>query len=263
MLERSRKMWAGERKRTTLFCFSPPVMLATMLIEFGGAIYCFVRYRASRTVKLVIAVLIFLGIFQGAEFMICDGETLSWVPWARIGFAAITMLPPLGISLAMSIAGVRGKEAKWAQVAMYSVAAGFIGYYLFWPSVFSAEVCAGNYVIFEAYRSQVLYGVYYYVLLLIGVVVSILWAGRAKDKDVRSALRWLAIGYGSFIIPTAVVNMIDRETLAAIPSIMCGFAVVLALILIFVIVPKVGEKRVGCGNEGCDIRRGKKRGEKK
>ena len=223
-------------KSHKLFCFSPLVMLATFFIEFAGALYIFFRYQLTTITKLIITVLTCLGIFQLAEYLICETPTLPGLTWARIGYVAITLLPPLGISLAMAIAG---KRSRPVQIATYTAATLFAGYYLFVDGALSTETCAGNYIIFESINSQLLYGLYYYGLLLATTTCCFLWAKQTKDKKTSSALSWLAIGYLAFILPTTTVNLIDPSTIAAIPSIMCGFAVLLALVLIFAVTPKV------------------------
>jgi hypothetical protein len=45
------------------------------------------------------------------------------------------------------------------------------------------------------------------------------------------------------MVPTTLVNLIDQNTIAGIPSIMCGFAVFLALALVFWVMPRGGQKR--------------------
>ena len=64
-----------------------------------------------------------------------------------------------------------------------------------------------------------------------------------KNQTKISALNWLAAGYLSFILPTTFVNLVNPETIEGIPSIMCGFAVLLAIILIGFVAPLTLEKR--------------------
>ncbi len=228
------------KKSTTLYCFSPPIMVITFTIEIIGAIYTFLRYKTTPTTRLIIAILAGLAIFQLAEFLICETPTLPGLTWARIGFTSITLLPPLGISLAISIAG---KKSKLAQILLYATALTFITYYLFITGALTSETCAGNYVIFQTSHSSLLYALYYYGLLIIGIACCSLWIHKTKDKKISSALSWLALGYLAFLIPTTTVNIIDPSTISAIPSIMCGFAVALALILILAVLPKVAKPK--------------------
>ena len=52
-------------------------------------------------------------------------------------------------------------------------------------------------------------------------------------------LMGVGLGLSSFIIPTLAVNIIDPTTLRAIPSILCGFAVIFAMFLVGVVAPAV------------------------
>ena len=65
---------------------------------------------------------------------------------------------------------------------------------------------------------------------------------KAKEK-IRQALILQIIGFLSFLLPTGIVNTINPKTIEGLPSIMCGFAVIYAFILVFGIVPLTITKR--------------------
>src|ERR1035437_5936385 len=87
-----------------LYCFSPPVMLVTMLIEFSLVIYTVWRYKMTTVSRLAVVILASLGTFQLAEYMVCGGLGLSNIGWARVGYVAITLLPALGIHMLVKLA---------------------------------------------------------------------------------------------------------------------------------------------------------------
>lgn len=222
-----------------MYCFSPPVMLATFVIEVGLMFYTLWRYRMTMVVRLAAIMFACLATFQMAEYMVCGGMGLSGADWARIGYVAITLLPPIGIHMAYALAGKRNIVVIGAS---YALAGAFCGYFMLAGDVFSGNSCMGNYVIFQlgATAAQ-LYTCYYYGLLLFAIGLSAqLYAGAPK-KGKRALLAFIA-GYVVFMLPTTVVNTIDPATIAGIPSIMCGFAVVLALVIGFRVVPLVGER---------------------
>lgn len=225
-------------KLNTFYCFSPGVMLATVAIELAGMLYVLFMHRATMVGKLIAAILGFLALFQVAEFMICEGALgISSVGWARIGFGAITMLPPLGLHLGMTIAG---KKSKPVLAAAYGSALTFAFLFFALGHGLTGQICGGNYVIFEVTRPMMIpYGLYYYGWVLVGMLFA--WKyGNSQDisDNNRSALRWLAIGYASFVIPTTIVALLKPETRSGIPSIMCGFAVFLAITLLVWVLPK-------------------------
>lgn len=217
-----------------LWCFSPPVMLATLLIEFTLAFYTLWRYKMNTVSRLVFAIVVGLGVFQSAEYMICGGLGLSHVEWVKTGYVAITILPALGLHLMAAIAK-KEKSARSLLLAAYGTAAAYVLYFIAAGTVVARE-CAPNYAIFDVHGyGAELYAVYYYGWLLVTVAMAALWS--KSNKKASSALTWAAAGYAAFIIPTTFANVIDPTTLAGIPSIMCGFAVLLALVLVGKVLP--------------------------
>ena len=54
-------------------CFSPPVMIATFIIEICLALFTLFRYKRSLLTGLSIALFVFLALFQLAEYFVCGG----------------------------------------------------------------------------------------------------------------------------------------------------------------------------------------------
>jgi hypothetical protein len=218
------------------YCFSPPVMLATFFIEIIGALYVLIRYKLTPITRLASAILVGLAVFQLAEYNVCEGAWgVDSLTWARIGYAAITLLPPLGLQLATRIAGQKQKVL----VTLGYVSAGvFAAIFLFVGHGMQSQECLGNYVIFTiAHWALTPYAVYYYGLLLLTIGYSLQAAKAIKVKSKREALIALGIGYTAFVLPTTAANLVNPATLAGIPSIMCGFAVIMAVILAGYVVP--------------------------
>ncbi|HSD56288.1 MAG TPA: hypothetical protein VLA92_03995 [Candidatus Saccharimonadales bacterium] len=223
------------RKSNRLYCFSPPVMIATFVIETVLLIYTVVRYRMSPLTRIVAGTLALLAIFQFAEYHVC-GHSFIPASWSRVGFVAITLLPPLGIHLVQQIAG---KKSYWQLALAYGSSLAFVVLFALDEAIFKGHVCAGNYAIFQM-KSPMggLYFMWYYLVLFCGIIMSLYYAHTAKP-NIRKALYLQILGYFSFVLPTSIVNAINPQTLSGVPSIMCGFAVSYALILTFGVVPLV------------------------
>lgn len=231
------------KKSLKLYCFSPPVMLATLLVEIGFAIYVFLRYKSTIVSRLAIAILVCLAVFQGTEYLLCGVQGVTSGVWSRVGYSAITLLPPLGIHLALSISN-QAKQWKMLIRVAYATALFFILYFAFYTPAITGQTCYANYVVFEGRGSSLaswLYGAYYYGWLIVGTALSVLYDKNAKKATTRRALYALALGYAAFIIPTTAANLIDPSTIHAIPSIMCGFAVLLAFMLVGKVLPESAE----------------------
>lgn len=211
-------------------------MLATFIIEIAAAAYTIWRYKLNEVAKIAVATLVCLAIFQLAEFNVCESGWISSALASRIGHVAITLLPPLGIHMIYAIAGAKKRPLVWPA---YIAGAAFAGFFLF-GGQFTGNTCYGNYVIFQILPdTSKIYSLYYYGLLGLS-----LWLCAAlKTEKTKAALYGLAVGYLAFILPTTAVNIMDPITLSGIPSIMCGFAVMLALTLVFWVLPKAGARK--------------------
>lgn len=231
------------KSKLRLYCFSPPVMLATFLIEIIGAIYVLWHYKLTPASRLIAAILLSLAAFQGAEYMLCGGFGIQGGTWSKLGYSAITLLPPLGIHLAHVIAGKQNKPLVYTA---YATAAAFVAYFAFYTPAITGHTCYANYAAFSGdgipYADMV-YAAYYYGWLILGTYLSFKFSREIKQRNLSHALLALAFGYCAFIIPTTAVNIIDPETLNAIPSIMCGFAVLLALVLIGKVSPEILQQK--------------------
>ncbi|QQS69698.1 hypothetical protein IPP75_00950 [Candidatus Saccharibacteria bacterium] len=230
------------RNKSTFFCFSPPVMMATFLIEIGLALWTLWRYRMSRLVQLSVATFVCLAVFQLAEYTICEGLFgLSQLTWAKIGYVAITALPALGIHLLSVIAK---QKVPWLLALSYGSMFVFMGYFLFAANGISATTCGGNYVIFKTSNyATSWYTLYYYGLELLVVAASIYLARKVSSQRTKQALLGLTAGYLGFMVPVAIANTINPEFINAVPSVMCGFAVIFALSLGLYVLPRTAHPR--------------------
>lgn len=222
-----------------LFCFSPPVMIATFLIEIALAVYAFVAHKLNRTGKLIVVALLLLATFQLSEFAICGRDSTAAMAWSRVGYVAITMLPPLGLHIIYKIAN---KKLDWLVALAYGTGVMFALIFGLSSSVFAGQTCTSNYAIFHLIKPYSdMYFIYYYGWLLTGLFLSY-YLGKTSNTIQKRALKLQAAGYMSFMIPTGIVNAVNPETMRGIPSIMCGFAVIYAIILAFGILPATNTK---------------------
>lgn len=212
-------------------------MMGTFIIEAALALWVVARYRLDTFGRMATSILLLLATFQAVEYSICEISTDRI--FAVIGYIAITWLPAIALHLAIKLS--RGPFI--GAVPGYLLAALWTGLFVLYPSIIQTVSCSGNYTVLSLTDPYaVLYGFYYYGLLVAGLVISIF--GRTKSPvDMRQARGWLALSYLLMMVPTYAVNTLNPETVRAIPSIMCGFAVTFAIILALRIMPLVGTKR--------------------
>lgn len=221
----------NKSKTTNFYCFSPPVMIATVLIELSLMLFVLFRNRLNKLQKLVAATLFFLAAFQAAEYALCLGFGDPFM-WSRAGFVFISTLPPLGLHILYTISKKKEDKLLWsAYISMVL----FMLFFVFWKDAFNGQQCTGNYVIFDIDSGyNVAYGAYYYGWLAAALFLGNKWRKEFTDKLTyrAKAIKWLMVGYCVFLVPTAIAAVLHPPALEAIPSVMCGFAVIFAIILV-------------------------------
>jgi len=224
------------KNKASLYCFSPPIMIASFLIEIILALYSFIKLKPSRIKNLTIITLVLLATFQIAEFFVCSGTNIEGINYAsRVGYIAITFLPPLGLHLANELGG---RKRHWSTYTSYALAAGFTLFFVLVPNSINDSICTGNYVIFTFLKPlNLVYGIYYFGLLLATLVISVNLSSTQKNNKIKRSLHWLIVAVLAFTLPTGIIYLITPSAGSAIPSIMCGFAVIYAIILAFKIAP--------------------------
>jgi hypothetical protein len=127
---------------------------------------------------------------------------------------------------------ISGQKQRLVMAFAYATTVVFVYIFLFVGQGIASQECLGNYVIFQiAPWAVVPYTIYYYGWLLVSVVYALYMGTKKVKGNKQKGLYILIVGYLAFILPTTAAAVVDPSTIAGIPSIMCGFAVLLALIL--------------------------------
>jgi hypothetical protein len=139
------------------------------------------------------------------------------------------------------IAHVTRRNWWWVRVG-YAIAGAFTVILIALPDVVTPGTCTGRYVVFTVHSLfGYAYAVYYYGGLL-GCGALLLRAIRRRMAPLP-LLRWMLIAYATFVAPTALLTMIVAATRDAVPSVMCGFAVLFAALLVFRVLPLEAKRR--------------------
>jgi hypothetical protein len=219
-------------------------MIATMIIEVSLLVYTLWRYKMSIITRLAAFLLLALATFQLAEYYVCTGSMA--VQWSRIGFVAITALPPLGLHMMHVLAD---KPRRRLVYGAYGTMAAYMAFFLVSPGTFTGHECTGNYVIFQFTPDVTgLYSIYYFGWIIAGIGLGFHWADqlKARGKSAMTRLKTvqgLILGYLIFLVPAALSMTVRPEARRGIPSVLCGFAVFLALVLAGYVLPKAAEEK--------------------
>jgi len=170
----------------------------------------------------IVAMLALLQLYQLSEFLICIGENIT----GRIGYVIITFLPATGYYFA-------SKVVKWKYpdyLVFFALATGFSLYYLIVPTSISLVNCNPLYAMYQSeisipYTSYYMSSILYSILFLLA---HLIWR---KDKIDSKMSLVIILGYLSFLVPIILMIWIDSSFKSSVTSIMCKYALSLAVIL--------------------------------
>jgi len=215
-------------------------MIMTFFIEILSALFVLYRYRRTKLAWSIVALLFCLGAFQAAEYFVCTNSTVA-ITAARLGFVAISFLPPLGL-YTMSL--LTGKSNVQYIRFTFALAVIFSAYFMFAPQAFDSYQCTGNYVIFQIGQVQTrVYMIFYFGIIAQSIIRGVYYLRTQDDDKNKNSVQWFLAGYAFFIVPVAILTVIHPDTRYAVPSILCGFAITLALVLVAKIAPLSLQKK--------------------
>ena len=210
--------------------YSPTLALVTGVFEVIVAVWAFTSRGRRHILVPAGLILWFLAGYQFAEVWVCANPANTTA--ARLAFVDIVWLPPLGLWLVLRLSG---RARSWIEYAVlgYFAAAGVLSVWIFVAQDFVAgSVCE---VVIAWYDNPtVLYDVYcaFYQLGLVAIVFGAA-SGLAWSDDgvLRRHLADVQMGTLGFVLPAMLVRISLSGLEGAVSSVMCHFALVLAVFL--------------------------------
>lgn len=216
--------------------YSPTLAVGTAAFEIIAAGWAFALARAKgrgdRAVAFTTGVILFLlAGYQLTEVAICsDVAAAGFLP--RLAFIIVTWLPALGLLLIAQIRRPRSRALYGCAIGMLALSVGVVVWIALDPSFASASVCNAVYARYAHAQPRFqLYAIYYWV----GLLGMILLSGHGMLASVeprgRRLLAHVLTGTLGFILPSIAVSHFVPETRYALPSVLCHFALILAMML--------------------------------
>ena len=165
-----------------------------------------------------------LQLYQLSEWLICIGVNENVT--GRIAYVIITFLPPLGYFLCTRIVGWKFPD-YWIG---FAAATAFSLYYLISPNSVELVDCNPLYAIYN-YDLSLYYGIYYIGILVYSILFLVAHMIWRREKIERKLSILLLIGYLSFLAPMYLMILIDYSFINTVTSIMCKYALLLAVTL--------------------------------
>jgi hypothetical protein len=208
----------------SLLIFSIELILLANVLYFS---------RNNKSVRNGVIVLALLAGYQMMEFIICGLEIKS--PAAvYIAFLFISFLPPVGLLFVLDLLK---KRFPYDGIILLPAAAMMV-YYLFVIPRFEAAECSVFYAVYN-YPLGDIYGMFYYLPL--AVIIILLFSGlKTEELPQKKNIKLLLAGYITAAIPVITAFILhyngNSDLLDKIESVMCKFALAVALAYAWVII---------------------------
>jgi hypothetical protein len=207
------------------------VSLLIACIEFILIINIFIFAEKNKNNYLAALIISLLMIYQILEWIMCGLGFDSHLN-AYIAFTDISFLPPLGLFFVLTFYKYRSKFLA----LLFLPALAFAIYYSTIINQFNANSCTAFYAIYK-YPDGDLYGLFYYLPILITISFLIKGILKSTNKIVVRLSKILLTAYIIISLPVIIafclVLLNEELLLHSIVSIMCKFALLLALALTY------------------------------
>ncbi|MCX6559502.1 MAG: hypothetical protein NTZ26_03210 [Candidatus Aminicenantes bacterium] len=224
--------------------YSPALAILTGLFELLAAAWTLNSPGRKSLLRPTAFIFILLAGYQFAEVAVCSRpENLLF---SRIAFLDITWLPPVGIWLVYRLLAPKPRRILFP-AAFIAAAVAMSAWIALDPAAITKSVCqtvVARY--FHGANFDFAFGMFYQA----GMGVLIFWPALTMagvgDANARSNLATIQTGVLGFVLPSLFLRLFVKEPDGIMPSVMCHFAVTLAVALTLLV---SRERRLAVGEE--------------
>ncbi len=211
--------------------YSPGLAIATACFEISVAVWALRGPGERSIIRTTGAILLLLAIYQIIEVSICSNVSAAgFLP--QLAFIAVTWLPPLGLVLIANLYRPRSRMLYRNAYSMLAVALGIVVWIALDRGFVSVSVCTA---VFARYTSAaprfMLYSGFYWLGLLGMILFSGYGVKTCDDCHRRRLLFQVFAGTLIFVVPSLLASYFVPPARGALPSVMCHFALLLAIFL--------------------------------
>ncbi|MCX6094221.1 MAG: hypothetical protein NTY63_05280 [Candidatus Bipolaricaulota bacterium] len=211
--------------------YSPLLALATALFEVVVAVWALRGPGDRSIVRTAAAILVLLAGYQVTEVAICANVDAQGV-LPRLAFLDVTWLPPLGLVLVAQLHRPRSRLFHAASRTLLAAAFGIAAWIALDRSFATASVCSAVYARYTHVMPRfAVYAGFYWIGLFGMVLFSGHGARTSADLHRRRLLTQVFLGTLGFVVPAVITSWFIPTARGALPSVMCHFALILAVFL--------------------------------
>ena len=212
--------------------YLPWLSLATAAFEIAAAIWVLSGPGRRPIVRWKALLLVVLAAYQLAEIVVCadPGHVLR----SQLAFCIIIWLPSISVTLLFEY---HGKVVGWPRLllrASYVYCAGICVWVLTHPGLFTGTVCSTVLATYhhDAMGFQLAFGLFYQVGMFTMLLAPIVVMRRSGDAVTRGHAADIQMGAIGYIVPALLTQYFWKTLDPSLPSLMCHYAVILALFLV-------------------------------
>lgn len=214
--------------------YSPLLAIITGFFEFAAAIFTFLSPGRKRILYPVGLLFLLLAGYQFSEVAVCANP--DNLLFSRIAFFDITWLPPLALWLAYQLSTKKNKWLKAISLGYFTAGLFFAAWIIVDPHIVTKSVCQlvlARYINPNPFDTA--YGIFYQTGLAVLIFAAAAIMAYAKDDILRKHMANLQVGVLGFVLPSLAVRILTSESEGILPSVMCHFALVLAVSMCFMV----------------------------
>jgi hypothetical protein len=214
--------------------YSPILALATGIFECVLAFFALFSPGRKRILHPVALLLLLLAGYQFAEIAVCSHP--DNLLFTRVAFFDITWLPPVALWLLFQLSSPKRIWWKYLVAACFVLGSVLVLWILLDPAIVTKSVCQvviARYDLTDPFHTA--YGGFYHLGMLGVIFGSAAAMANADDKVIRRHLANLQTGILGFVLPSLILQMLMSQPAGAMPSVMCHFALILAVSFTFLI----------------------------
>ena len=211
--------------------YSPILAIVTALFEVTVAVWALRGPGRKPIIRTTSAILLLLAAYQILEVFVCtQSPTTGYMP--QMAFIVVTWLPPLGLLLIAQLSPSPSHINYVVSYFMLAVALSLVVWIALDDRFVSDSVCNVVYAKCSnpAPRFRI-YAWFYWIGLFGMIVLSALGVRQTDDPGQQKLLKAVLLGSLGFIVPGVIVTNFVAPAQGALPSLLCHFALVLAVFL--------------------------------
>jgi len=211
-------------------CFAPWISMSTFIIEFMLALYFLLLNPKDRLNRFIALMSFMLGFYQLSEFLICVSGANTFT---RMALSTTAILPALACTYALIM---WRKPIKFWNFLLYAPAAAFMVLFSLPVNLRESATCSQVFIQYPDIGVLFkFFGLYYLVYLFGAVALFYFTASRARSEPERRLHYLGMLGMFIFTVPTFIFLNFLPALRVQFPSVLCEFALLLAIEFIFVL----------------------------